>query len=99
MLQYLKNMEQNLSDDQKDMLKRIYEPTVVAVPLWDSRRDICILPDGEIRSYGELYEKGKKEYEKMYGPLSLTSAAEGERYAWMQDPWPWEYAANCRKEG
>lgn len=51
------------------------------------------------RSYGELYEKGKKEYEKMYGPLSLTSAAEGERYAWMQDPWPWEYAANCRKEG
>ena len=43
--------------------------------------------------------KVKKEYEKMYGPLSLTSAAEGERYAWMQDPWPWEYAANCRKEG
>lgn len=51
------------------------------------------------RSYAELYRKGKEEYEKMCGPLTLTAAAERENYAWMQDPWPWEYAANCRKEG
>lgn len=51
------------------------------------------------RSYGELYRKGKEEYEKMYGPLTLAGAAEGDQYCWMQDPWPWEYAANCKKEG
>jgi len=55
MMQYIKNLENSLTEDKKDLLKHIYEPTVVAVPLWDSRRDICILPDGEIRSYGELY--------------------------------------------
>ena len=54
-MQYIKNMENNLTDDQKDVLKHIYEPTVVAVPLSDSRRDICVLPYGEIRSYGKIY--------------------------------------------
>ena len=51
------------------------------------------------RSYAELYRKGKEEYERMCGPLTLAAAAERESYGWMQDPWPWEYAANCRKEG
>ncbi|MEE0928983.1 MAG: sialidase family protein [Acutalibacteraceae bacterium] len=55
MYSYLKNLENRLNDDQKDMLKRIYEPTVVEIPLSDSRRDLCILPNGEIRSYGTLY--------------------------------------------
>ena len=55
MYSYLKSMENNLTDDQKDILKRIYAPTVVETPLSDSRRDICILPSGEIRSYGSLY--------------------------------------------
>ena len=53
---YLKRIEERMSDDQKDMLRRIWEPTVVGVPLYDSRRDVCVMPDGEIRSYGRLYE-------------------------------------------
>ncbi len=55
MFSYLNRLENRLNDDQKDILKHIYEPTVVGTPLNDSRRDICILPDGEIRSYGKLY--------------------------------------------
>ena len=54
-MNYIKNLENKLTDEQKDVLKHIYEPTVVATPLSDSRRDVCILPDGEIRSYGKLY--------------------------------------------
>ncbi|MBR6791061.1 MAG: exo-alpha-sialidase, partial [Oscillospiraceae bacterium] len=50
----LKAMEARLTDEQKEMLKAIREPVVVAVPLEDSRRDICVLPDGEIRSYGRI---------------------------------------------
>ena len=52
---YLQNLERRLRDDQKDLLRRIWAPTVVGTPLADSRRDVCILPDGEIRSYGQLY--------------------------------------------
>ena len=55
MYSYLSSIAARLAPDQVDMLKRIYEPTVVATPLKDSRRDVCVLPDGEIRSYGRLY--------------------------------------------
>ncbi len=51
------------------------------------------------RSYAELYHKGRKEYEKMHGPLTQMGAAMGEKYRWLHDPWPWEYAANDRREG
>ena len=46
MKEYLNAIESRLFDDQKDMLQRIYAPTVVAVPLADSRRSVCVLPDG-----------------------------------------------------
>ncbi len=48
---YLKTLENMLDDEEKELLKAIYEPTVVAVPPADSRCGICIMPDGEIRSY------------------------------------------------
>ena len=76
---YLQNMEARMSEDQKDMLRRIYEPTVVAVPLSFARRDLCILPDGEIRAYGNLYgshvtgEKGTRAYlSSVDGGISWT---------------------------
>ena len=58
MFSYLRNLENRLNDNQRDILKRIYEPTVVATPLSNSRRDVCILPDGEIRAYGMLNTSG-----------------------------------------
>ena len=45
------------------------------------------------RSLQKLYHQGKEKYEKMYGPLNHMSMTEGE-YRWLDDPWPWEYAAN-----
>lgn len=52
------------------------------------------------RSYADLYKKGRAEYEKMYGPLTQGGAANAESYTWLQDPWPWDFAANSpmRKE-
>ena len=55
MNEYVKAIESIMSEDAKDMLKRIYEPQVVGVPLTDARKDVCVLPTGEIRSYGKLY--------------------------------------------
>ena len=45
------------------------------------------------RSYQKIYEEGKEKYEKAYGPLNHMSVA-GEKYRWLDDPWPWEYCAN-----
>ena len=44
------------------------------------------------RSYQKMYQEGKKEYEKTFGPLNHMSPGEGP-YRWLQDPWPWEYCA------
>lgn len=33
----------------------------------------------------------KEEYEKRYGPLTPDrSIEEGDRWRWIDDPWPWE---------
>lgn len=45
------------------------------------------------RMYQKMYAEGKKKYEKDCGPLSHMSAS-GEKYRWLDDPWPWEYMAH-----
>ena len=45
------------------------------------------------RTFQQLYNKGREKYERECGPLTHKSAMEG-GYTWLDDPWPWEYAAN-----
>ena len=45
------------------------------------------------RMYQKMYMDGKKAYEKEFGPLNHMSET-GETYRWLDDPWPWEYAAH-----
>lgn len=47
--------------------------------------------------YQELYHKGMMEYTEHCGPLNHKMPTKGSKYRWLDDPWPWEYAAN--KEG
>lgn len=46
------------------------------------------------RSYQEMYHKCMNEYTRNCRPLSHNTPAKGENYQWLDDPWPWEYAAN-----
>ena len=48
------------------------------------------------RKYQEMYFRGKQEYAKRCGALTHGMPLDG-NYTWLDDPWPWEYAAN--KEG
>ncbi len=48
------------------------------------------------RNYQKIYHKGMMEYNEDC-PLKHGMPTKGERYRWLDDPWPWEYAAN--KEG
>lgn len=67
-------IENRLSEEQKERLRRIYAPKIVAVPPSDARRSLCYMPDGSIRSYGSEYddtgEKVRLYYESCDGGLS-----------------------------
>lgn len=43
------------------------------------------------RQYSKLAEEGQRRYEAAYGPLTRRSAAQPDRYTWLNSPWPWEY--------
>ena len=48
---YFEKIISLMSEEDKNRLKAIKAPVVVATPLEDARRNICVMPDGEIRSY------------------------------------------------
>jgi len=45
------------------------------------------------RAYQEMQHKCMMEYNRTCGPLDHKIPGEGP-YRWLDDPWPWEYAAN-----
>ena len=45
------------------------------------------------RMYQKMYMDGKNAYEKDHGPLNHMSVS-GDKYRWLDDPWPWEYCAH-----
>ena len=46
------------------------------------------------QSYQEMYHKCMKEYTKNCQPLNHRTPTTGSCYQWLDEPWPWEYAAN-----
>lgn len=46
------------------------------------------------RDYQKLYERGRTEFSKKYGPLTHTQVSDAADYNWLDDPWPWEYHGN-----
>ena len=49
------------------------------------------------REYQKMYAGGAEEYAKRCGPMTHAMPVDHKNYTWMNDPWPWEFAAN--KEG
>ena len=46
------------------------------------------------QSYQEIYHKCMNEYTRNCRPLNHWGPTTSENYQWLNDPWPWEYAAN-----
>lgn len=46
------------------------------------------------RTYQKMYHKGMMEYSEQCGPLNHATPVSSDRYNWLNDPWPWEYAGN-----
>ena len=47
----------------------------------------------QYRSYQKMYHDAMEVYAMKYGPMTHKCPANGP-YAWLKDPWPWEYCAN-----
>lgn len=45
------------------------------------------------RTYQKMYHDAALSYSKEHGPLTHGTPVSGE-YSWLDDPWPWEFAAN-----
>ena len=46
------------------------------------------------RRYQQLYHDQREEYVRKHGPLSHQDQTSSTEYAWLKDPWPWEYCMN-----
>ena len=42
------------------------------------------------KNYLALAKKGRKEYVRRYGPVTLSDLENAECYTWIEGPWPWE---------
>ena len=46
------------------------------------------------RTYQQMYHKCMKEYTSSHGPLNHRTPTTEGPYAWLDDPWPWEFCKN-----
>ena len=46
------------------------------------------------QQYQQMQHNCMQQYSESNGPLTHHSPTTGNRYRWLDDPWPWEYAAN-----
>ena len=46
------------------------------------------------QAYQDIYNKLMIEFEKNNGAMAHGMPSKRDNYAWLDDPWPWEYAKN-----
>lgn len=46
------------------------------------------------QEYQRLQKECKARYQDKVGPMNHHHPSDSKRYKWLDDPWPWEYAAN-----
>ena len=42
------------------------------------------------KKYNEMRRTAAKEFTEKYGPLNMWDFEGGNRWNWVDDPWPWE---------
>ena len=70
MKSYIDAIKENLTEDEKTVLKSYYEPKVVTVPPSDACMNMVVTQEGEIRIYGAV---NKKEPEDIGTPVYISS--------------------------
>lgn len=42
------------------------------------------------KKHNEMYQQTKAEYTKKFGPIMQTDYSGGNRWNWVDGPWPWQ---------
>lgn len=42
----------------------------------------------------QMYKEAVRDYEKNYGPLTITGVDTCNGFTWTEEPWPWEGGCN-----
>ena len=80
--------------DEKRMLRRRISAYSFAV--WELEVFLDTHPDNKQaletrKAYMQTLEQLKAEYQDKYGPyIAYSSDVQGDRWAWIDDPWPWD---------
>jgi len=86
------NMQNNNTLCLKDKLKAVSFALYETVLYLDGHPDDKDALDYYNKLIDEL-EEVTEQYEKKYGPLTIWGN-EGDRWSWVNTPWPWESEAN-----
>lgn len=83
-------------NDREKLLKKVqmYSFAVTDAALFLDTHPDCAEALSFYNKYKKLCEEAKEQFEKAYGPLDLTSEQNNNRWAWVDDPFPWEISAN-----
>ena len=46
------------------------------------------------KQFSAMEKAARAAYESKYGPITAQSAAAGDSYQWLSDPWPWNFGQN-----
>lgn len=46
------------------------------------------------KQFSAMEKAAKAAYESKFGPITKETAATGDSYQWLSDPWPWNFAQN-----
>ena len=83
-------------DNNACALKRrigAYRFAVWEMMLYLATHPDCTAALEKLREFQAITGRLVEEYEQQYGPLVLTSDdVRGERWSWVDGPWPWEGA-------
>lgn len=81
-------------NDRKKLLMRISSTQFAA---WELHMYLDTHPcdrtaNEMFRKYTDEAKMLKAEFERKYGPLTITGSNEAD---WLKDPWPWENQGSC----
>ena len=46
------------------------------------------------KQFSAMEKAAKAAYESKYGPITKETAAAGDTYQWLSEPWPWNFSQN-----
>lgn len=89
-----KNLTYLPLNPRTDREKKLYDIMGLSFAINDLNLYLDLYPNDQecykkFKQYIMEEKKLKKEYEMMYGPLTLNQV-ESNEYKWLENPWPWD---------